>query len=81
MHHSLLLSKSHWHQEELQALCCRWDKRRPAAVDNLVLLTFDEAGAHEDSDLESVKSADPKFFDRVTAILGRVRQELGCVIR
>ena len=48
-------------------------------VDNLVLLTFDEAGAHEDSDLETVKSTDPEFFAGVTAIVGRVRQELGCV--
>ena len=57
----------------------RWDKRRPATVDNLVLLTFDEAGTHDDTDLDAVKSTDLEFFERVTAALGRVMQDLGCI--
>ena len=56
-------------------VCFRWDRSRPATVDNLVLLTFSEAEAHENSDLAAVRTGDPAFAARVAAALARARAE------
>ncbi|CAL8471181.1 g10723 [Coccomyxa elongata] len=55
----------------------RWDKDRPPTVDNLVLLTFEEAEQHEGMALEDVRAADPAFYQRVQDTLARIRYELG----
>lgn len=54
----------------------RWDVARPAEIDNLVLLTFEEAEVHEgEPDLEHVKQSRPAFVAFVEAKLDRVRRE------
>ena len=56
---------------------CRWDKERPATVDNLVLLTFDEAEAHETSDLENTQRNDSQFYERVMSVRRQIHFDLG----
>jgi hypothetical protein len=46
-------------------------------VDNLVLLTRDEADAHDATDLESVASLEPAFFASVATKLRRARRDNG----
>jgi hypothetical protein len=53
----------------------RWDARRPATVDNLVLLTLDEADAHEADSLERLRREEPGFVAFVERQLGRARFE------
>ncbi len=55
----------------------RWSVERPADVDNLVLLTFDEAEAHEGAkhDLPVVRRMRPALASFVEAKLERVRWE------
>lgn len=55
----------------------RWDRERPATVDNLVLLTFEEAEQHEGMTPNDVRAADLEFFERVQRGFARVRYELG----
>ncbi|PNH06422.1 hypothetical protein TSOC_007192 [Tetrabaena socialis] len=55
----------------------RWDPSRPAAADNLVLLTLGEAEAHEQLDsLAGLAEREPALVARVEARLDRVRREL-----
>ena len=49
--------------------CCRWDASKPAAVDNLVLLTFAEAEEHEAQTLQQVRDHDPEFAKFVDVVL------------
>lgn len=52
----------------------RWDRRKPATVDNLVLLTTDEADAHEAvDDLEALRRREPEFCAFVERTLARAR--------
>ena len=51
---------------------CRWDRGKLASIDNLVLLTFDEAEAHEDKTLEQVQQEDPEMHAYVTRLLAAV---------
>ncbi|CAL5228157.1 g11237 [Coccomyxa viridis] len=55
----------------------RWDGEHPSTVDNLVLLTFQEAEAHECSNLKDVKQTDPESFDRVMSARRRIHADLG----
>lgn len=57
--------------------CCRWDKERPPTVDNLVLLTFEEAEAHENSNLTEVQKGDPLLFQKVMSARRQLYAELG----
>lgn len=50
---------------------------KAATVDNLVLLTFEEAEAHEDSDLQSIQYSEPSFFEKIEAARRRIYCELG----
>ena len=59
-------------------LCYRWDRQKPATVDILVLLTFEEAGQHEEANLEALASSDARFCERVASALARVRLDLNC---
>lgn len=63
---------------DVQMWYARWDRHRPATVDNLVLLTFEEAGRHEEADLEALARADPRFCVHVEGALARVRRDLSC---
>ena len=49
-------------------------------VDNLVLLTFEEAGQHEDADLEALAHSDPQFCVHVTKRLAKIRWDLNCAL-
>jgi tRNA A37 threonylcarbamoyladenosine dehydratase len=58
----------------------RWDPARPAAVDNLVLFTREEADAHDaeveaPGGLEALRIREPALRDRVEAVLARARRE------
>jgi len=46
-------------------------------VDNLVLLTFDEAEAHETSDFKNVQQNDALFYERVMSVRRRIYIDLG----
>lgn len=59
---------------------CRWDKDRPATVDNLVLLNFEEAEEHEGTTLDKVRESDPAFYDRVQLALGRIHHDIGAEV-
>ena len=50
-------------------LCCRWDVHKPATVDNLVLLTFEEAETHESQSLNDVRRNNPQFAEYVEHVL------------
>jgi hypothetical protein len=59
-----------------QLVLTRWDAAKPAAVDNLVLLTFDEAEAHDEAEsLDAVRAAQPAWAERVEAALRRASRE------
>lgn len=53
----------------------RWDAARPPSVDNLVLFRFDEAEAHEGTDLEALREREPGLCAAVAATLARVRAD------
>ena len=53
----------------------RWDRSKPATVDNLVLLTQEEADAHEQADLEQLRRDEPQFVAFVEGVLARARFE------
>lgn len=60
----------HWH---VCARVCRWDGSKPASVNNLVLLTFDEAEAHEAQGLEAAEHDDPDFARFVNDTLSQIK--------
>jgi hypothetical protein len=58
----------------------RWDPSRPSTVDNLVLLTCEEADAHDaevaaPGGLEALRAREPQFCARVLRVLERARRE------
>jgi molybdopterin/thiamine biosynthesis adenylyltransferase len=56
----------------------RWDAEKPATVDNLVLLTFDEADAHDAApDVAAVRAAEPDWARRVDAAMARAARDHG----
>jgi hypothetical protein len=56
----------------------RWDASLPATVDNLVLLTFDEADElDEGGGADAMRAADPAFAARVDAAVARARRDHG----
>ena len=62
-----------------QLVLTRWDGTLPARVDNLVLLTFDEADAHdaEPEGVAGVRAREREFAARVDAALARARRDHG----
>ena len=42
-----------------------------------MLLTFEEAEAHEDVDLQSIQYNEPSFFEKVETARRRIHHELG----
>eukprot|EP00803_Ostreobium_quekettii_P004242 evm.model.scf_428.4 EVM.evm.TU.scf_428.4 scf_428:37983-40417(-) len=55
----------------------RWDSKRPATADNLVLLEFDEADAHDQTDLRDLRQRDPDFVSHVEGVLALCRRMFG----
>lgn len=54
----------------------RWDANKPATVDNLVLLTYEEADAHEAiSSLDELRGKEAEFVAKVEAILDKAKRE------
>ncbi|KAL6763247.1 hypothetical protein V8C86DRAFT_2497247 [Haematococcus lacustris] len=53
----------------------RWDASKPAHVDNLVLLTFEEADAHDATSLVELRLRDPEYCERVERVLTKARNE------
>ncbi|KAK3236364.1 hypothetical protein CYMTET_53498 [Cymbomonas tetramitiformis] len=54
-----------------------WDSQRDADIDNLVLLTQEEADAHDASSLEETAKLDPEFVQFVEARLRQARRDHG----
>ncbi|GAQ80166.1 NAD(P)-binding Rossmann-fold superfamily protein [Klebsormidium nitens] len=54
----------------------RWDASKPPTIDNLIMLTFEEAEAHEARTLADIASSEPQFYAMVTAVLQRARRDL-----
>ena len=46
-------------------------------MDNLVLLTFEEAEVHEASDLNSVQQSEPELFWKVSSAIRQIHADLG----
>ena len=46
-------------------------------MDNLVLLKFEEAEAHEASDLETVQQSEPELFGKVNSAIRQIHTDLG----
>jgi hypothetical protein len=65
----LLRSTAHLH-------FTRWDAARPATADNLVLLTADEAAAHDAAGLARLRTQEPAFVSKVERLLDHVRAQL-----
>ena len=55
---------------------CRWDREQAPTVDNLVLLNFEEAEAHEGSDMEDIQQRDPQLVQKVMAARRRIHTDL-----
>lgn len=54
----------------------RWDSRKAATIDNLVLLTHAEADEHDQLEsLEQLRQQEPEMCARVEAVLARARQD------
>nr|XP_029116919.1 tRNA threonylcarbamoyladenosine dehydratase isoform X4 [Elaeis guineensis] len=53
----------------------RWDKSRPATVNNLIPLKFTEAEAHESTTVDRIKEEEPEFYTMVTSVLKRAEEE------
>lgn len=54
----------------------RWDAAAPATVDNLVLLTQQEADLHDQTTLDQLRQQEPAFVARVEGLIDRVRREV-----
>ena len=46
-------------------------------MDNLVLLTFEEAEAHEASHLTTMQQSEPELFEKVSSAIRQIRVDLG----
>ena len=75
------MSKGMW--RSTAGLCLtRWDPKRPAVLDNLVLFTLDEADEHdtftsgESESLVRLREIEPDFARFVEDKLDRVRREM-----
>ena len=75
------MSKGMW--RSTAGLCLtRWDPKRPAVLDNLVLFTLDEADEHdtftsgESESLVRLREIEPDFTRFVEDKLDRVRREM-----
>lgn len=56
----------------------RWDQTKPAAIDNVVLLTMEEAEAHDKmASLENLRAEEPELYVKVEALMRRARREFG----
>lgn len=55
----------------------RWDKNKPSRVDNLVLLTTEEAEAHDAMTLGEVWRSDPALVRRVEVLQRHARRDHG----
>lgn len=58
----------------------RWDPTRGGRIDNLVLLTREEADAHDEwmmnaGGIAALQAAEPEFVAKVEAVLARAREE------
>jgi hypothetical protein len=54
----------------------RWDAAKPATVDNLVLLTAEEAEQHDARGLQQLQRDEPAFVRRVERLLDAVRAQV-----
>eukprot|EP00882_Tetradesmus_deserticola_P020168 GHRQ01021739.1.p1 GENE.GHRQ01021739.1~~GHRQ01021739.1.p1 ORF type:complete len:198 (+),score=47.22 GHRQ01021739.1:569-1162(+) len=54
----------------------RWDSGKPPTVDNLVLLTAEEAAAHDMQDLQELARDEPAFVQAVERLLDAVRAQV-----
>lgn len=54
----------------------RWDRSKPPTVDNLVLLTSEEADVHDATGLEQLQQQEPEFVAQVERLLDHVRAHI-----
>lgn len=54
----------------------RWDRSKPPTVDNLVLLTSEEADAHDAVGLVQLQQQEPDFVSQVEKLLDHVRAQV-----
>ncbi|GAX86113.1 hypothetical protein CEUSTIGMA_g13526.t1 [Chlamydomonas eustigma] len=53
----------------------RWDKRKSPTVDNVVLLTCEEADKHDETELSTLQQQEPLFVNWVQKILDHARRQ------
>lgn len=85
------MSKGMWHNT-VGLYLTRWNPARPACLDNLVLLTSDEADAHDAEmeaaggvaesggtrqGLDGLRAREPEFVALVESRFNRVRRDFG----
>ncbi|KAJ0987270.1 hypothetical protein J5N97_005626 [Dioscorea zingiberensis] len=58
-----------------ELMLVRWDKTKPAAVSNLILLKFKEADEHESTTLDAIKEDEPEFYTMVNQVLRRAEMD------
>ncbi|XP_038974921.1 tRNA threonylcarbamoyladenosine dehydratase-like isoform X3 [Phoenix dactylifera] len=58
-----------------ELMLVRWDKSRPATVNNLIPLKFTEAGAHESTMIDRIREEEPEFYTMVANVLKRAEEE------
>jgi hypothetical protein len=54
----------------------RWDRSKAATADNLVLLTAEEANAHDAASLQQLQQQEPAFVAHVEQLLDHVRAQM-----
>ena len=62
-------------------LCDRWEKSRPATVDNLILVTGGEAEEHDAGGVDVLKLRDPELYARITSVLALVSESFGVSVQ
>lgn len=54
----------------------RWDRIKPPTVDNLVLLSAEEAEQHDARSLEQLKQSEPELVEKVERLIDMVRAQV-----
>lgn len=54
----------------------RWDRSKPPTLDNLVLLSSEEAEQHDATGLQQLQQQEPEFVAKVERLLDQVRAQI-----
>jgi len=63
--------------QKVSGVTCRWDASKPAGVDNLVLMTFEQADQHDEGGAAAHQRTTDAYSNYVEQRLELVRTEYG----